>query len=503
MLTITQVHYIRKLYYEKGKNYAEIARATGHNHRTIKKYIEKTDFRETPRKVKRTNRSDYLRSHIRECLQAYQELKKKHRLHKAESIHRYLVEEKGIEVTISKRRFRTLVAEERAALQEDGEVYLDLEHPGGEAQLDFGEIILENQGEMVKKHELVLSFPASNGGYVQITESEQSEALFEAMTAIFHHLGRVPRKIWFDRMSTAALRKKDEEGHVRMSERLTRFATHHGFEAVFCNPASGHEKGSVENKVGYYRRNFINLRREGQDLDAMNKALLSACDKDHEREHYRKKKRIATLLEEEKGLMNPLNPIPLDMNRWEKRRVDKYGHICFEGNSYSVHPRFVKNWVNLRVGARELVILDKEHEEIVRHRRDYKKGRTFTHWQDFMDTICQRPRALKYSAIYRLFPQNWQDYLENASKEETKASLAFLKHCLLHHDLHTAEEVLAENTKEGGRNSEALWTTLYRRQEERALYESTSSPENPPRMPAYETDLGHYDVLMARANHES
>jgi len=503
VLTITQVHYIRKLYYEKGKNYAEIARATGHNHRTIKKYIEKTDFTETPKKGKRANRSDHLRSHIRECLQAYRDLKKKHRLHKAESIHRYLVEEKGIEITISKRRFRTLVAEEKEALQEGDKVYLDLEHPGGEAQIDFGEIILEDRGERVEKHELVLSFPASNAGYVQITESEQSESLFEAMTAIFHHLGRVPRKIWFDRMSTAALRKKDEEGNVRMGERLTRFATHHGFEAVFCNPDAGHEKGSVENKVGYYRRNFINLRREYKDLDAMNRALLTACDKDHEREHYRKKKPITTLLEEEKGLMNPLNSVPLDMSRFEKRRVDKHGHIRFENNDYSVHPRFVQTWVNLRVGARELVILDKEHEEIVRHRRDYKKGRRFTHWQDFMDTLCQRPRALKYSAIYQLFPPNWQDHLENAAKEETKAALVFLKHCLIHHDFRTAEAVLEENTKKGVRGSEALWTTLYRRQEENALYEATSSPENTPRLPTYETDLDHYDVLMAGATHES
>jgi transposase len=30
---------------------------------------------------------------------------------------------------------------------------------------------------------------------------------------------------------------------------------HYRFRAEFCNPASGNEKGNVENKVGYSRRN--------------------------------------------------------------------------------------------------------------------------------------------------------------------------------------------------------------------------------------------------------
>ena len=30
---------------------------------------------------------------------------------------------------------------------------------------------------------------------------------------------------------------------------------HYRFQADFCNPASGNEKGNVENKVGYSRRN--------------------------------------------------------------------------------------------------------------------------------------------------------------------------------------------------------------------------------------------------------
>ncbi len=496
MLTITQVHYIRKLFYDKGKTLTEIEKATGHNYRTIRKYIEQEDFNETPKRNHRSNNSDYLRPYIRECLEAYKTLKAKHQLHKAESIYRYLKDEKGLKITIGKRRFRTLVAEEKQELNRDRDVYLDLTHPGGEAQLDFGEVFVEEQGAMVKKHELVLSFPYSNAGYVQITESEQSEALFEAMERIFQYIGKVPNKIWFDQMSTAALRGKDANGFPRISKRLARFSTHYGFESIFCNPHSGHEKGSVENKIGYYRRNFINTRRALGDLKEANLDLLKACDADHLRSHYQRCQPIETLFEKEKLKMKPMNPIPLDMSRLETRRVDKYAHVSFEGNHYSVHPSFVQMSVTLKITAKTIEILNDDYDTLASHRRSYHKGRTFTHWKDFLDPLSKRPRAIKYSGIYQLLPKIWQDYLNRLSKAETKEALAFLKHCLIHHEIKQAETVLSTNLAKSIESPKALWTTLHRLSEDKAVYEGISLSADIPTMASYKPDFSTYDTLI-------
>lgn len=501
MLTITQVHYIRKLFFDKGKTFKEIEKATGHNYRTIRKYIDQKDFNKPPKKARRENRSDYLRPHIRACLEEFTTLRQKHQLYKAEAIYRHL-RDKNIEITISKRRFRTLVAEEKRALRTSDEVFIDLNHPGGEAQLDFGEVILYEEGAPVKKHELVLSFPYSNAGYVQITESEQSEALFEAMSAIFNHIGKVPTKIWFDQMSTAALRRKDADGNAKMSERLARFSAHYGFESVFCNPYSGHEKGSVENKVGYYRRNFINTSRTLTDIDAMNRRLLKRCDADHERPHYQKREAIETLFEREKASMRPLNRIPIDMSRLESRKVDKYGHITFEGNRYSVHPTLVQTSVSVRIGASQITILNNDYRVIAEHTRDYHKDRTHTHWKDFIEPLIKRPRAVKYSGIYQLLPKVWQNHLNRISKAETKESLTFLKHCLIHHDLKTAETVLKTNEMDGVGGSAALWTTLYRLGEDRALYEGVATIPDTLKMPTYKTDLNPYDAFIQGVSDE-
>ena len=60
-----------------------------------------------------------------------------------------------------------------------------------------------------------------------------------------------PKRVIFDNGKVAA---KDGFGaHARKQAGYAALAAHYGFEAVFCNPASGNEKGLVEGLVGYIR----------------------------------------------------------------------------------------------------------------------------------------------------------------------------------------------------------------------------------------------------------
>lgn len=51
MLTMTQAHDIRKMYFEEGKNISQIARETSHDRKTIKFYLGKDDWNEELPKV--------------------------------------------------------------------------------------------------------------------------------------------------------------------------------------------------------------------------------------------------------------------------------------------------------------------------------------------------------------------------------------------------------------------------------------------------------------------
>jgi len=57
--------------------------------------------------------------------------------------------------------------------------------------------------------------------------------------------------------SNIDLRTAEKYGERILTEDFMRFRNHYSFEAVFCNPGKGNEKGNVENKCGYTRRNFL------------------------------------------------------------------------------------------------------------------------------------------------------------------------------------------------------------------------------------------------------
>ena len=74
--------------------------------------------------------------------------------------------------------------------------------------------------------------------------------------------GGVFRTLRFDNLSSAV--KKILRGHQREeTTRFIAFRSHWGFQAEFCTPGEGHEKGGVEGEGGQYRRNYLGSRAEG------------------------------------------------------------------------------------------------------------------------------------------------------------------------------------------------------------------------------------------------
>ena len=447
MLTITQVNYIRELYNLEGKTYSQISTMTGRNYRTIKKYIEMDDFNEQHHKAKRPNKSDILRPIIRKWLIEDQSRHRKQR-HTAKRIFDRLKEEHPDILKVSDRTVRNIVKEEKEKIYGSDKAYLLLNHPGGEAQVDFGTFEAFENGALKKFHELILSFPKSNAGFAMVTRSETREALLKGLVTIFNFIGYVPRTIWFDQMSSATLRTRDENGAVKVTDFMTRFATHYGFSIKLCNPNSGHEKGNVENKVGTIRRNLFVPEPTITNLKTFNAKLLEKCLQMHKENHYRFKEPIEDLFEQEKSLMIPFNKIPFDIARYESRKVNKYGLIDFLGCRYSVSPKYIGQAVTIKVMADEIEILSKNlSEKIATHPRMFKTGEESINYINFIDIIKTRPNALKYSGIYSLLPLSWQDYLYSLDREPFKEAFNVLKMILIEEDLDYADRVLKETSK--------------------------------------------------------
>ena len=89
---------------------------------------------------------------------------------------------------------------------------------------------------------------------------------------IFEYIGHVPTRIVFDNATGIGRRVSKR---LQEYENFVRFRMHYGFIANYANPASGWEKGSVENAVGTVRRNLmvppleIDREMEKYDLEYM------------------------------------------------------------------------------------------------------------------------------------------------------------------------------------------------------------------------------------------
>ena len=493
MLTITQINYIRELYFKKGKNITKICSMTETSYRTVRKYLDMQDFNKKTHKAKRPNKTDVLRPIISKWFKEDQKRHRKQR-HTGSQIYTRLLEEHPTILEVSERTVRQVAKEEKEKLFGGQQAYLRLEHPGGEAQVDFGEFQGFENGSLKTFNELILSFPKSNAGFAVVTRSQTREALLEGLTDLFNSIGVVPTKIWFDQMSSAALRVKDEKGRVRTAEKVARFSSHYGFTTNYCNPNSGHEKGNVENKVGTIRRKLFVPEPQIEDLAKYNKQLFKRCSNLMEASHYQLKVPIKNLFEEEKAFMKPTSKIPFDTSRYESRKVNKYGLIEFSGSRYSTSPKYVRCYVRLEIKANTIIIRSKDHHFIDQHPRLFGKGQESIHYVNFIDLLKTRPNALKYSGLYSILPLSWQAHLETLEKESLRESLTALKTILLEHDLDFADRVLKETTRHGSVSSNAILITCKRLCEDPFAYHMSMNLSSD--LPGYTVNIRAYDKLM-------
>lgn len=503
MLTITQYDYIRNLYLNKGFSISEIHRKTGFDRTTIKKYIEKENFNESITKKKRISKSDLIRPYVIKILEE-DLLKHAKQRHTAKRIFERLQHEHPDKLQIKPRTMRQLVKIEKEKLYKNNDVFLELNHPGGEAQVDFGEVYCYENDILKKYHELVISFPYSNTGYAVLTKSETMEALIEGLIQLFSHINIVPYAIWFDQLAAACVRHKDSEGKLIVTDKFKRFSMHYDFEIKFCNPYSGHEKGSVEKKVGYIRKNFMVPEPKFTNINKFNTKLLNQLDKDHNREHYKKHELISELFEREKKNMRMLNSIEFNSAKYTTAKVNKCGMFRFANNIYSATPAVVGQNVTLSVKANKIIVFDKDMNEIVTHNRLFGKSQKSINWTPFLDIIAKRPRALKYVEFYSSLPENWQNYLETLETKDQKEAISFIKKCILEENIDFAKQILAKNLEKGITDPKALYVTFDRLKENIELYNGNNFKiSNFPELPKYEVALDQYDILCQKGGLEN
>jgi transposase len=335
VLKLERQKYLGNLSEYEGMSLRGIAKKTGHHIQTVKKYVEKEDWNAEYKA--RKERGSKL-APLAEVIDGWiaEDLKRQRKYRRtASKIYNDLRSDPGYSkiLAVGKQSVINYVSKRKKELnRQTYNTAMFASHAVCEAQVDFGDILVKRKhgGEEVW-HELVVSFPYSNAGFAQVCRYETKECLCEALIRIFNYIGGVPLRILFDNMSSAVVHI-EEYGNRKLTEMFMRFTMHHRFKAEFCNPDSPHEKGNVENKVGYIRRNYLLPPPEIVDLELFNAGLLEMCMKDLHREHYMKGGQIEKLFLLEQEALIPLPRESFRVFTLEKVKTDKYSFIQYDGN---------------------------------------------------------------------------------------------------------------------------------------------------------------------------
>lgn len=118
---------------------------------------------------------------------------------------------------------------------------------GFAVQVDWGEAIAYINGVKQRINLFCARLCNSCTPFVAAYKRQNEESFLEAFVRGFEQFGGVPEKVIFDNGRVAV---KDGFGaHARKQSGYTALSAHYGFDALFCNPAGGHEKGLVEGLV--------------------------------------------------------------------------------------------------------------------------------------------------------------------------------------------------------------------------------------------------------------
>lgn len=500
---MTEKHDIRRLYYEEGRNITQIAQQTSHDRKTVRMYIEKKDWNEAqPRPSPEADfpKLEAFKADIDEWLTDDKKARRKQR-HTARRIYHRLADKYPKDFNCSYRTVAGYVARRKKEIYSKPDSYLPLEHHPGEAQVDFGAAEFYENGRLYSGKYLNLSFPYSNHGYLQLFKGENQECLFEGLISIFEHIGGVPQRMWFDNTKTIVT-KVIKGGGRTLAEGFLRFKEHYRFEAVFCNVDAGHEKGNVENKVGYHRRNLLVPVPRFSRLKEYNKELLEQCDRDAEREHYRKEATIAGLYAADKTALLDLPPVPLETSRYLNVKTNGYGRFYLNNglHEYSTSPQYANSRVLVKITSGEIIPLDKSFKAIVRHTRLYgEQKQQSMQWLPYLTQLSRRPNALKYTGIYPMLPRSLQEYLGKCNGSDKGRILRMLASLTRESGFESALETVDQALKYAVTDIDSLLNLHHRLYDKILELDPLQSGGGIPELMPVTLNLAAYDTGLEKA----
>ena len=224
---------------------------------------------------------------------------------------------------------------------------------------------------------------------------------------------------------------------------FARFRAHYGFDLRICNPHAGHEKGNVENKVGYVRRNYFVPVPHYTDSERFNRDFLTECESYALETHYEKGELVGELFQEELQKMRALPKHSFDVCEYMNRTANSYGQVRVDGHYYASRTEDAGRDLLIRLRAREVTIFSPNGSEIASYKRQYEGKASRNVLPELsLKHLSRHPGAWGNSQLRASLNEALRKQLDDLDASTRREILKTLSHLLEEHSFQTLLEAL-------------------------------------------------------------
>ena len=368
--------------------------------------------------------------------------------------------------------------------------------PGEAFQFDWSHEDVEIAGTPLRVKVAHVRLCASRAVYVRAYPRESQEMVFDAHARAFAFFGGAPTRGIYDNMKTAVDAVFVGKERV-FNRRFLIMSDHYMVEPTACTPASGWEKGQVENQVNVIRGRFFQPRLRFSSLEELNGWLEAECRRWAETHPHPDHDglTVAQAWEAEKPLLQPVLT-PFDGFHESEHAVSGTCLISFDRNRYSVMAKAARRAVQVRAYADRIVVRCGE-EVVADHARFFGRNRTLYDPWHYLPVLARKPGALRNGAPFvdwDLPPALAKLRRHLGSGDEADRRFVRVLSLVLSDGLEAVEAAVAEALAEGAPSDDVVVNILARRREPDQAEEVATSPALT-LVHAPTADCARYDLL--------
>ena len=348
------------------------------------------------------------------------------------------------------------------------QAYVPLSFAPGEAyQFDWSHEVVLLNGVTTTVKVAHMRLCHSRMLFVRAYPRETQEMVFDAHDRAFAVFKGACARGIYDNMKTAV--ETIFVGKERQyNRRFLQMCGHYLVEPVACTPASGWEKGQVENQVGLVRERFFTPRLRFKSYDELNAWLLDKCvayAKAHRHPEIADKT-VWEVFEEERPKLVPLRG-RFDGFHAVSAAVSKTCLVRFDSNKYSVKASAVGRPVEVQAYADRIVIRQDGVVVAEHHRRFGRDETAYDPWH-YVPVLARKPGALRNGAPFKdwVLPSAMEKIRRKlAGSADGDRQMVKILAAVLDDGLPAVEAACAEAMDQGVHSADVILNILARRRD--------------------------------------